>query len=236
MMTEMLEELAQRLGGPRNVNVIIHVEDGAELALKTWNPRLGIEGGISILGTSGVVRPYSCSAWIASIHRGIDVARANGVCHGLASTGFTSESYLRQQFLVEDIACLDMGDFIGGVLKYLRHHPLPRLSIAGGVAKMVKFAQGAADLHSARSQVDFDVLADWAEEVGIARDIVLNANTVLEVVSTASENQRKDLAKLIARRGLEKARHLLANTPIELDIAIISREGNCLAIENSRPM
>ena len=74
------------------MDITIHVKDGEEIALKTWNPRLGITGGISILGTSGVVRPFSCAAWIASIHRGIDVARANGCHHVLGATGNQSEA------------------------------------------------------------------------------------------------------------------------------------------------
>ncbi len=78
----------------------IHVEGGAELALKTMNPRLGILGGLSILGTSGIVRPFSCSAYIASIHQGIDVARANGVRHLAACTGNASEDAMRRRYAV----------------------------------------------------------------------------------------------------------------------------------------
>ena len=80
--------------------------------------------GISILGTTGIVHPYSCSAWIASIHRGIDVCRANGVEHAAACTGSTSEAAVRRLYDLPDIALIDMGDFAGGTLKYLRRHPI----------------------------------------------------------------------------------------------------------------
>ena len=129
-------------------------------------PRLGILGGLSILGTTGVVIPYSCSAWIHSIHRGIDVARANGLMHVAGCTGSTSEKAVQALFDLPDFVMLDMGDFAGGLFKYLRRHPLPRLTIGGGFAKISKLAAGHLDLHSGRSQVDLDRLADLLTELG----------------------------------------------------------------------
>ena len=141
MMRDAVAELANALKGPLDVEIEISVPGGGEIALKTWNPRLGIEGGISILGTTGVVRPFSCSAWIASIHRGIDVARANDLPHVMGSTGATSEGWGRKAYALPDIALIDMGDFVGGMLKYMRRHPVPNLSILGGFGKMVKLAR-----------------------------------------------------------------------------------------------
>ncbi|WP_350668558.1 cobalt-precorrin-5B (C(1))-methyltransferase, partial [Pseudoalteromonas sp. AC71-MNA-CIBAN-0107] len=81
------------------------------------NPRLGIVGGLSILGTTGIVRPFSCSAYIASIHQGIDVARANGITHIAACTGNASEDAMRAHYQLPDMALIEMGDFAGAVLK-----------------------------------------------------------------------------------------------------------------------
>src|SRR6185436_3244219 len=145
--------------GDADVIVEISVEGGEELARRTWNPRLGIEGGLSILGTTGVVVPYSCSAWIASIRQGIDVAVAAGHEHVVAATGDTSERAARERYPLPDSAVLDMGDFAGATLKYLARHPIPRLTLAGGFAKLSKLAAGYLDLHSGRSQVDLDRLA-----------------------------------------------------------------------------
>src|SRR5439155_9712956 len=149
-----LGEVATEHGLAPDAEITISVPGGAELARHTWNPRLGIVGGISILGTTGVVHPYSCSAWIASIHQGIDVCRANGVTHAAACTGSTSESAVRELYRLPDIAIIDMGDFAGGTLKYLKRYPITRLTIAGGFAKLSKLAGGAMDLHSGRSEVD----------------------------------------------------------------------------------
>ncbi|MEM8697627.1 MAG: cobalt-precorrin-5B (C(1))-methyltransferase, partial [Pseudomonadota bacterium] len=155
MIAAVLEEI---LGSPA-YDVTVSVPGGAEIATRTWNGRLGIVGGLSILGTTGVVRPFSCAAWIASIHRGIDVARANGLGHVVGATGATSECAAAEIYDLPEIAFLDMGDFAGGLLKYLRQHPVARLTLAGGIGKLAKLAQGEMDLHSARSQVDIARLA-----------------------------------------------------------------------------
>ena len=147
--------------GLSDIEITISVPGGEEIAQKTWNPRLGIEGGLSILGTTGIVRPFSCAAWIASIHRGIDVARASGLTHVAGCTGATSERVVQALHGLPDHAMLDMGDFVGGLVKYLRRHPVPRLTVGGGIGKMAKLAQGAVDLHSGRSQADLATLAAW---------------------------------------------------------------------------
>jgi cobalt-precorrin-5B (C1)-methyltransferase len=140
--------------GPGDIELTVSIPGGEALAARTLNPRLGIVGGLSILGTTGVVVPFSCSSWIHSIHRGIDVARAAGLSHLAAATGSTSEAFIRDLHGLPETAVLDMGDFVGGTLKYLRRHPVPRLSLAGGIGKLTKLAQGALDLHSARSSLD----------------------------------------------------------------------------------
>ena len=228
MMQGAVADLAQALGGPWDVEIEISVPDGAKIALKTWNPRLGIEGGISILGTTGVVRPFSCSAWIASIHRGIDVARANALTHVMGSTGATSEGWGRATYELPDIALIDMGDFVGGMLKYMRRHPVPNLSILGGFGKMVKLSQGATDLHSARSQVDFRRLAVLAGECGMDPARVAGANSVLEVSDMASVPQRSMLADAVAAGALDTAMAQLQGAPTRVEVVIIGRDGTLL--------
>ncbi len=216
----MMEAVIAQEPGPGDVIIEISVPGGAALAKKTWNPRLGIEGGISILGTTGIVRPYSCAAWIASIHRGIDVARANGEMHVAGSTGATSERVAQIHLGLPDHAMLDMGDFAGGMLKYLRRHPVARVTVAGGFGKLTKLAQGALDLHSSRSQVDLRQLADWA-----GRPELEGCNTAMEVLSVAGPL----LAADVARRGRLTALEVLKGTDIELDTLIVGRDGRLQA-------
>ena len=228
MMQDAVAELAAALGGTNDVAIEISVPNGATIAKKTWNPRLGIEGGISILGTTGVVRPFSCSAWIASIHRGIDVARANALPHVMGSTGATSEGWGQGEYSLPDIALIDMGDFVGGMLKYMRHHPVPNLSILGGFGKIVKLSQGATDLHSARSQVDFDALAALATGFGMDRDAVASANSVLDVSQMATDDQRSALAEAVAAGARKTALAHLRGAATEVEVVVISRDGQLL--------
>ena len=215
----MLAEIAALGGG--DVEIEISIPGGAEIALKTWNGRLGIVGGLSILGTTGVVHPFSCAAWIASIHRGIDVARASGFSHVAGCTGSTSEAAVRKHFNLPLEAMLDMGDFAGGVLKYLRSHPVARLTIGGGFGKMVKLAQGHMDLHSGRSQVDFAWLAERVAED--LRTRVLAANTALEVLQLAGN----DLAQKVAKAAQLQAAAVVRDAAT-VDVMVVSREGQVI--------
>ncbi len=206
-------------GRTPNFDVEISVVNGEALAEKTWNPRLGIIGGLSILGTTGIVRPFSCSAWIASIHRGVDVARAMGRSHLIAATGATSEASARALYDLPEGDCLDMGDFVGGTLKYLRRHPVPRLTIAGGIGKLAKLAQGAMDLHSGRSQVDFAALA---KRLGAPQ--VAKANTALEAYGMVGA----PMAEMIAAEAKAVAQKTLRGA-VEVEVIMVDRAGAVLA-------
>src|SRR6185437_5170799 len=176
MIREALEDFAEANGAPPpDVTVTVAIPGGERLAEKTMNARLGIVGGLSILGTTGIVVPYSCASWVHSIHRGIDVARAAGLDHIAAATGTTSERAVQQLYALPDHALIDMGDFVGGTLKYLRGHPVARLTVAGGFAKITKLAAGHLDLHSSKSRVDPAMLAGMLAAAGADRGTLVAA-------------------------------------------------------------
>jgi cobalt-precorrin-5B (C1)-methyltransferase len=220
MMQAEVEELAVHYGQAPDIDITIRIPGGRALALKTWNPRLGIVDGLSVLGTTGIVRPFSCAAWIASIHRGIDVARACGAPHVAGCTGATSERAVQALHGLPDTSMLDMGDFAGGLMKYLRRHPVARLTIGGGIGKMTKLAQGARDLHSARSQVDFTALAQVLDQPGLAK-----ANTALEAYALAGP----DMAQWVAHSALANCQSILQSADITVDCVVIDRTGRILA-------
>ena len=231
MIREAIEEAAAARGVASDVIVEISIPDGEEIAKRTLNGRLGIIGGLSILGTTGIVIPFSCSAWIASIHRGVDVARGMGLTHVAGATGATSEAAVKALHNLPDAALIDMGDFVGGMLKYLRHHPVPRVTIAGGMGKMTKLGQGYLDLHSKRGAVDLGFLAAFAPNDLAQR--VRAANTAKHAFEIA-QAEGLDLAARVADAAWTAAAKALVGAGCELEIVVFDREGGPLASSGFR--
>ena len=227
MIRDHVARVAAAYHGTGDVSVEISVDHGEEIAKRTWNPRLGILGGLSILGTTGIVVPYSCSAWIDSIRRGIDVARAAGYTHVAGCTGSTSERVAQELYGLPDDALLDMGDFAGAVLKYLKRHPVERLTIAGGIGKLAKLADGHLDLHSGRSQVSFALLARLVEQSGGDQELVAivgSANTALDALQRC-QAAGLPLGDLVAARARATAYDVLRPAPVKVDVVVIDRAG-----------
>ncbi len=227
MIRDAIAEVADVTGRAADAEVEIAIPGGEALAAKTLNGRLGIVGGLSILGTTGIVVPYSCSAWIHSIHRGIDVARAAGVTHVAGATGASSEAAVRKLYGLPEIALIDMGDFVGGMLKYVRAHPLPRVTIAGGVGKMTKLAQGLTDLHSKRGEVDRALLATFAQAAGGSQPLcmrIITANTAAEAFELARA-EGIALGDEVAHAARRTAERLVAGRDVAIEVVVFNREG-----------
>lgn len=204
----------QELGG--DFIVTLSIPGGAALAEKTMNARLGVLGGLSILGTTGVVTPYSNAAWIGAIQRAVDVARAAGLGHLAAATGNASEQAAKRLHGLPETALIDIGGFIGPLLKYLKVRPVPRLTIAGGFAKMSKLAQGHLDLHSKNSAVDPAFLARISgDERLLAASSAANA---LELAGDA-------LGAKVALHAQNAARQALGCRETVIDVLVVDRSG-----------
>jgi cobalt-precorrin-5B (C1)-methyltransferase len=228
LIAETLHEVAGENGRDAADTVVtLSIPNGEELAAKTLNARLGIVGGLSILGTTGIVIPFSCSAWLHSIHRGIDVARATGCAHLAASTGSVSERAVQRLYGLPEEALIDMGDFVGATLKYLRRHPVPRITIAGGFGKLVKLAQGALDLHSGKSRVDLGALAEELRALGASSAIVDGARQAAgagEALVAATPGFAPALVARIAAQARQVAMATLAGD-CAIEVAIFDRQG-----------
>jgi cobalt-precorrin-5B (C1)-methyltransferase len=227
MIRDAIAEAAAAAGGSGDAEVEISVEGGEQLAARTLNARLGIIGGLSILGTTGIVVPYSCAAWIHSIQRGIDVARAAGLGHIAGATGSSSEAAVQKFHQLPETALIDMGDFVGGMLKYLRRHPVARVTIAGGVAKMTKLAQGRLDLHAKRGVVDLVALAGFARAAGGPDELaqrIIASNTAAEAFAHAAA-AGVPLGDEVARAAQRTAADVMAGAGIDIEVLLFDREG-----------
>jgi cobalt-precorrin-5B (C1)-methyltransferase len=182
--------------------------------------------------------PFSCAAWIDTIHRGVDVARAAGLGHIAGATGSTSEAAVKALHGLPDIALIEMGDFVGGLLKYLRRHEIAEVTIAGGFAKMTKLGQGLLDLHSRRGAVDLDWLAERLADAGAGTQFVARArtaNTAKEVADLALA-QGVDLGAQVAEAAWRTAAKALRGASIALEIVVFDRDGGLIARTPFRPV
>ena len=217
MITEHVSTAAGAALGECGLRVEIAMPRGEELAKRTLNARLGILGGLSILGTSGLVIPYSTAAWRASVEQAIDVAAANGITHVVLSTGSRSEKYAQTLLLLPDLAFVEMGEFTGQALKRCARRGVRRVTLSGMVGKMSKIAQGHMMTHVAGNQVDLGFLASVAARCGAPtrlQDEIRAANTARhfqELALAAGLRQVFDhLAELVCQQCSTVARGALA--------------------------
>jgi cobalt-precorrin-5B (C1)-methyltransferase len=169
----------------RGVKVTISVPGGEALAEQTMNPRLGIVGGISILGSTGVVHPYSLAAYRATIHLALKVAASNGMSRVVLATGRRSETYAQGRYPEwPDLSFVEVGDYVGYALALVRRLRFEGVVVAGMVGKLSKLAQGRWQTHVNHGAVDMDFLADLAQRLGAGAALVARcraANTARHV-------------------------------------------------------
>jgi len=229
MMTQHLKLIAEKNNYKGGFELTVAIEKGEALAKKTMNARLGIMGGLSILGTTGIVKPFSCSAYIASIYQGIDVARANGLQHIAVCTGSTSEAAVQQYYQLPDMAIIEMGDYVGAVVKHLAKAPIAKLTLAAGFGKLSKLAAGHMNLHSSSSVIDFKQFAEFASKLGAqssTRQKIEQANTSEEVLQICTA-QEIPIVQYIGEQAKRFLRSKLPDT-IDLNIVIVDRSGMIL--------
>ncbi len=191
MIREAVEEVLGDAGARHHgVSVEISVPHGEDMAKKTFNPRLGIIGGISILGTSGIVVPYSNSAWVASVVQAIDVAAAQGCKHLVLTVGGRSERAAQKRFSLPEVAFIQIGPFFGDALRHCKKNGIEKVSLAAMIGKLAKFAAGNESVHSTVSSQDFEFLARLAREAGADTGLcarIAGANTAQEVAELVSQ-------------------------------------------------
>ena len=232
MITEAVTEAAGEALAGRGLRVEIAVPAGEELAKRTMNARLGIIGGISILGTTGIVKPWSTAAWRASVLQGIDVAAANGVDHVVLSTGGRSEKFAMDLYPeLPEMAFVEMGEFTGQALKRAAARRIARVTLAGMIGKFSKLAQGHMMTHVAGNQVDPAFLAQLAREVGADDDLVAaiaTANTARHAQELVVAAGCRAFFDALVERVRDQGRAVVKDA-VAIEVVLFDFEGGVLA-------
>ncbi|WFE83522.1 cobalt-precorrin-5B (C(1))-methyltransferase CbiD [Parabacteroides chongii] len=232
-LTAVLEEYRQSI--PHNakttevcgLTVTISVPGGEELAARTFNPKLGIVGGISIIGTSGIVRPFSTDAFIASIRKEAEVAKAIGCTTLIINSGAKSERYLKARYPeLPPQAFVHYGNFIGETLKIASSLDFPQVVMGIMIGKAVKLAEGFLDTHSKKVVMNKDFLKDLAHQAGCAEDTIQKIDTITlarELWQLLPAEEQEAFFNLLLKRCHEHCTPLLPKG--ELSILLITEKG-----------
>ncbi len=225
MLVQAVNEVARDALKDKGVDVVISVPKGEELASKTDNPRLGIMGGISILGTTGIVLPYSTASFAASIRQRLDVAIAMGADTAVLTTGGRSEDFAKALFpSLPEHSFVQMGDFAGYSVKQCAMKKIKKVVIAGFIGKLTKMAMGVKQTHVRGSHVSLDFMAGLAEQCGAPSSVIAEikkANTARHAGEIVARNNVPGYFALLCKKVHE---HMSEHTKGELDLQVVMFE------------
>ncbi|HEY6756317.1 MAG TPA: cobalt-precorrin-5B (C(1))-methyltransferase [Nitrososphaera sp.] len=232
---KMLELAVREVAGHQlenqGIDVVISVPNGEEIAKKTDNPRLGILGGISILGTTGLVLPYSTASFAASIRQGLDVAAAMGADTVVLTTGGRSEDFTKTLFKLPDHCFIQMGDFAGYSIKQCASKAIiTHVIIAGFIGKLTKLAMGIKQTHVAGSRIDMQFMARLAAECNAPADVVeevTSANTARHVSEIIKKNKIVTYYDHLCKRVYEQMRQH-AKEQLQIEVILFEFDGTVI--------
>lgn len=230
MLEQAVSEVAKEQLKKQGVDVVISVPKGEEIAKKTDNPRLGILGGISILGTTGIVLPYSTASFAASIRQSLDVAIAMGADTAVLTTGGRSEDFAKALFKLPDHCFVQMGDFAGYSIKQCANKKLRKAIIAGFIGKLTKMAMGVKQTHVAGSHVDMEFMARLAAECNAPPTVVneiKSANTARHVSEMIAKNNIAGYFDLVCRK-VHKQMSEYAKSQLEVEVVMFEFDGKVI--------
>jgi cobalt-precorrin-5B (C1)-methyltransferase len=237
MIEQVVQDLLAERGEQRGILVIVFVPDGLERSRKTLNARLGVVGGLSILGTTGIVRPYSTAAYKASISKAIDVAIACGNQeHILLTTGSRSEKFARRYIFLPDEAYIQMGEFTGYALRDCARKGVRSVTLVGMIGKLSKIGDGRMQTHVAGAEVDVQGLAAVAEKAGASAEVVAlarQANTARHFQELMLAHGLSRVFDLICERARATSQAYVHNA-LAVDVLMCDFDGSILGYAGER--
>lgn len=212
----------------KGVDIIVFVEDGANIAKRTLNGRLGILGGISILGTSGIVTPFSAASYIASIRQGIDVAIANGAGELVLNSGARSEKFLKALFpQTPEYAFIHYGNWVGETYHKIAESSLKKVNMGIMLGKAVKLAEGRSDTHSGKNSWDKEFVYQLAKKAGHPEHIageILKMNMAGRLTELFSFTSTEKFYQVLLEQCFNYCMSLAPK--IDLNLFLIDKEGS----------
>lgn len=230
MIIENLHSIGNEFLMNRGVKIVISVPTGRDIALKTDNPRLGIVGGISILGTSGLVIPFSTASFAASIRQNLDVVIAMGEKEAVLTTGGRSEDFSRKIIHLPDHCFVQMGDFSGYAIQQCSRKGIEKAYVIGFIGKLAKMAMGVKQTHVKGSKVDMVFLANLAQEVGSPMEIleqIKKANTARHVMDIIQGSKIEGFFDLVCEHVWRQMTHHSQNK-VSIEVILFDFDGNVL--------
>ena len=231
MIMENLREIGEKILENNGLRIVISVPKGRELAPKTDNPRLGIKNGISILGTSGIVIPFSTASYAASIRQNLDVAIAMGNDTVVLTTGGRSEDYAKKIVDLPEHCFVQMGDFSGYTIQQCSKKNIKKAYVVGFIGKLAKMAAGVKQTHVKGSKVDMNFLSELAKKSN-ANDKVIEsikkANTARHVSEIIQENNVNGFFELICSETYKHMRKY-SEEKVPIDVILFDFDGSILA-------
>ena len=232
MLVQAVKETAPEQLKTQGIQVVISVPKGEELAKKTDNPRLGIMGGISILGTTGIVLPYSTASFAASIRQSLDVAIAMGADTAVLTTGGRSEDFAKELFRdLPEHSFVQMGDFSGYSVKQCADKNMRKVIIAGFIGKLTKMAMGVKQTHVRGSHVNMEFMAQLAEQCGAPASVISEikqANTARHAGEVVVRHNVAGYFDLLCKKVFEQMRDH-SKSKLDLEIIMFEFDGRILA-------
>ena len=231
MIIENLRDVGENILKNHGIQVIISVPKGKELGPKTDNPRIGILHGISILGTSGIVIPFSTASYAASIRQNLDVSIAMGNDTVVLTTGGRSEDFARKIIELPDHCFVQMGDFSGYTIQQCSKKNIKKAFIVGFIGKLAKMAAGVKQTHVKGSKIDMKFLANLAQNCGANETIIkkiLAANTARHVSEIIKENKIEGFFSQICTETYSHMKKL-SDDKVSLEVILFDFDGEILA-------
>ena len=231
MINENVMDVAGKILLEKGIKVTISVPKGRDLGPKTDNPRIGIMNGISILGTSGIVIPFSTASYAASIRQSLDVSLAMGNDTVVLTTGGRSEDFAKKIVKLPDHCFVQMGDFSGYTIQQCAKKEIKKAYVVGFIGKLAKMAAGVKQTHVKGSKVDMKFLSEIARECSASKEVIdeiKKANTARHVSEIIRENNIKGFFDEVCSKTYNHMRKH-SDEKVSLDVILFDFDGNILA-------